>query len=69
MCSLASFKLSTLGVRHPRHIPSLLDCYSTDIRAAWCFCSCELPCSELSVFQSTVLRRSHIWFQLWTALT
>jgi len=28
-CSLASFKLSTLGVRHPSRMPSLLDCYST----------------------------------------
>jgi len=41
LCSLASFKLSTLGVRHP----SAYRVYSTamrlDIRAAWCFCSCE----------------------------
>jgi len=29
LCSLASFKLSTLGVRHPSRIPFLLDCCST----------------------------------------
>jgi len=29
LCSLASFTLSTLGVRHPSRIPSLLDCNST----------------------------------------
>ena len=29
LCSLASFKLSTVGIRHPRGITSLLDCYST----------------------------------------
>jgi len=29
LCSLGSFKLSTLGVRHPSRMPSLLDCYST----------------------------------------
>jgi len=28
-CSLASFKLSTLGVCHPSRIPSLFDCSST----------------------------------------
>jgi len=44
LCRLASFKLSTLNVRYPSRIPSLLHCYST--RHSWnlTFCSCELPC-------------------------
>jgi len=29
LCSLASFKLLTPGVRHRSRIPSLLHCYST----------------------------------------
>jgi len=29
LCSSASFKLSSLSVRHPSRIPSLLNCYST----------------------------------------
>jgi len=48
LCSLASFKLSTLGVRHPSRTPSLLDCFMTrHSRAAWCFCSCELSCHSV----------------------
>jgi len=35
LCSLASFKLSTMGLRHPSRIPFLLDCYiRRDIREA-----------------------------------
>jgi len=43
LCSLASFKLSSLGVRHPSRTP-LLNCYSTrhSRRADLQLCTCEL---------------------------
>ena len=42
-CIVASLKLSILGVLHSAaYLP-----YSTAIHAAWCFCSCELPCCNV----------------------
>jgi len=47
LCSSASFKRSTLSVRHPSRIPSLLDCYLTRHSVSLMFCSCELPCRNV----------------------
>ena len=41
LCSLATFKLSSLDVRHPNRIPSYSTAIRQDIRAA-CFCSCKM---------------------------
>ena len=47
LCTSASFKLSTLRVRHSSRIPSLLDCDSTRHSRSLVFCSCELPCRSV----------------------
>jgi len=54
LCNLASFKLSTLDVRHPSRISSLLDCYLTRH-------------SRSLIFLLAVLTRCRIFLQLCTA--
>jgi len=46
---LASFKLSTLGVRRPSRIPYLLDCYSTRQTFAQSHVFAVVNCSIVAV--------------------
>jgi len=41
LCSFASFKLSTLGVRQSSRVPTLIDGYSTRHSGGLIFCSCD----------------------------
>jgi len=69
LCSLASFKLSTLSVRHPRRIHSDRLLFDETFTQPCIFAVVNCADVALSVFYSPVLTRCLILLQSWTALS
>jgi len=59
LCSFATFKLVTLSVRHPRRVPSLLDCCWTMLFAQPVLA--VVTALSLSVFYSSFNTQSYIF--------
>jgi len=63
-CVISSFELSTLGVRHPRRIPSDQLLFDETFAQPCIFTVVNCTDTALSVFYSPVLTRCRIFLQL-----
>jgi len=68
-CVFTSFKLSTMGVRHPCRIPSNQLLFDETFAQPCIFAVVICADAALSVFYSPVLTRCQIFLKLWTALS